>query len=412
MATSAFSNDFREAQNLKTTNQDKVAVRLLSADQLYSDTRYLHMVPVAKILQEGARSQKQLRADFENQFSGKASEIQGTKLVAMREFVGRVSSQKAKTQTLSTHLELALNIKHQLTAVYDMYLANQLSVLFSPVLGDALRQLEERIASKDDVFCIIRYLVIIMNALGAQLKQKDYNVIKKDLIQTFGLQYLVLIHALEQVGILTVNDPSKSAGSGKGNENNFERLKREFQLLQEDPTINLIDPQDINYIYYQYAPLSIRLIQKIVFPTTMNLTETMNLLPGATFIDTQQVPMELKRHRMDSTTSVSSLNKSTKVQQPQQQQQQSSQQKTESRATMVVFIGGITYGEIAALRFLSDQNHDFIIATTHFINGTNLMKSLLEVPILPLWYDRTRNAARLVSEQYWLSFELIVIFLK
>ena len=383
VATSAFSNDFREAQDHKVMNQDKVTVRLLSADQLYSDTRYLHMVPVAKILQEGARSQKQLRVDFENQFSGKASEIQGTKLVAMREFVGRVSSQKAKTQTLSTHLELALNIKHQLTALYDMYLANQLSILFSPVLGDALRQLDERIASKDDVFCIIRYLVIITIALGAQLKRNDYDAVKKDIIQTFGLQYLVLIHALEQVGILTVNEPSKSAGSGKGNENNFERLKREFQLLQEDPTINLIDPQDINYIYYQYAPLSIRLIQKIVFPTTMNLTETMNLLPGATFIDTQQVPMELKRHRMDSTTSVNSLNKSTKVQQ-QQQQQQSSQQKTESRATMVVFIGGITYGEIAALRFLSDQNHDFIIATTHFINGTNLMKSLLEVPILPL----------------------------
>lgn len=382
VATSAFSNDFREAQNIKTTNQDKVAVRLLSADQLYSDTRYLHMVPVAKILQEGARSQKQLRADFENQFSGKASEIQGTKLVAMREFVGRVSSQKAKTQTLSTHLELALNIKHQLTALYDMYLANQLSILFSPVLGDALRQLDERIASKDDVFCIIRYLVIITNALGAQFKRKDYDAVKKDLIQTFGLQYLVLIHALEQVGILTVNDASRSAGSAKGNENSFERLKREFQLLQEDPTINLIDPQDITYIYFQYAPLSVRLIQKIVFPTTANLTETMNLLPGATFIDTQQVPMELKRHRMDSTASVNSLNKSTKVHQ--QQQQQTSQQKTESRATMVVFIGGITYGEIAALRFLSDQNHDFIIATTHFINGTNLMKSLLEVPILPL----------------------------
>ena len=379
VATSAFSNDFRETQNINASNQEKVAVRLLSADQLYSDTRYLHMVPVAKILQEGARSQKQLRADFENQFSGKASEMQGTKLVAMREFVGRVSTQKAKTQTLSTHLELALNIKRQLNAVYDMYLANQLSIMFSPVLVDALRQLDERIACKDDPFCVIRYLVVVTQALGVQLKWKDYNAIKKDLIQTFGLQYLVLIHALEQVGILTVNDPSKSSGAVKSNENNFERLKREFQLLQEDPTINLLDPQDINYVYYQYAPLSVRLIQRIVFPAATNLSEAMNLLPGTTFIDTQQVPMELKRHRHDSTTSMNSLNRSGKS-----QQQQPLAQKTESRATLVVFIGGITYGEIAALRFLSDQNHDFIIATTHFINGTNLMKSLLEVPILPL----------------------------
>ena len=38
----------------------------------------------------------------------------------------------------------------------------------------------------------------------------------------------------------------------------------------------------------------------------------MNILPGATFIDTQQVPMELKRHRHGSSTSLSSLNKSNK----------------------------------------------------------------------------------------------------
>jgi lysine-specific histone demethylase 1 len=358
--------------------QDKVAVRLLTSDQLYSDTRYLHMIPVGKILQEGARAQKQLRTDFDTNFSGASSNLQGKKLTELREFVTRMSNQNAKTQTLSTHLELAFCIKHQLTSTYDMYLSNQLSMLFSPVLQDALHQIDERIAWKDNIFCILRYLSIITHSLGPQLKRKDYDLIKKDLIQTFGLQYLVLIHALEQVGILLLSDTNKSSSSIKTNETNFERLKREFNLLQDDQTVNVSDPQDINYIYYQYAPISVRLIERIIFPTSSNIQETMNMLSGTTFIDTQQVPMELKRHRHGSTTSISSLNKSNK------QQTQQQQQSTESKVTLVVFVGGITYGEIAALRFLADRNQDFVIATTHFINGTDLMKSLLDVPILPL----------------------------
>ena len=335
------------------------------------------MITVGKVLQEGARSQRQLRTDFDAQFSGSASNIQGRKLAELREFVTRMSSQNAKTQTLSTHLELAFCVKPVLTASYDMYLSNQLSMLYSPTLQDALHILDERIAWKDNVFCILRYLAIVTHSLGSQLKRKDYDLIKKDLIQTFGLQYLVLIHGLECAGILLVPDTNKSSSSIKTNETNLERLKRELNLLQDDQTASITDPQDIYYIYYQYAPISVRLIEKIVFQTTNNIQDTMNILSGATFIDTQQVPMELKRHRHDSTTSMGSINKLNR-------QQQQQQQNMESKVTLVVFIGGVTYGEIAALRVLANENHDFIIATTHFTNGSNLMKSLLDVPILPL----------------------------
>lgn len=337
------------------------------------------MTAVGKILQEGARAQKQLRIDFDKQFAAGSSNLQGKKLAELREFVNRMTSQNTKTQTLSTHLELAFCVKHELTTFFDMYLSNQLSILFSPVVQDAIRQMDERIAWKDNIFCILRYLCILTHALGTQLKRNAYDLIKKDLVQTFGLQYLVLIHALEQVGLIYLSDTTKGAASAmKTNETYIERLKREFNLLQEDQ-VNILDPQDIYYIYYQYAPISIRLIEKIVFQTVGNIQDTMNILPGTTFIDTQQVPMELKRHRRGSTTSMSSLNRSNK-----HSTQQQLQQNTESKVTLVVFVGGVTYGEIAALRFLADQNHDFIIATTHFINGTNLMKSLLEVPILPL----------------------------
>lgn len=375
--TMLFSTDFREVQKIDEA-KEKVPIRLLTNDQLYSDTRYSHMTPVGRLLQEGARAQRQLRTDFDSQFSGSASNIQGKKLAELREFVTRMSNQNAKTKTLSTHLELAYCIKQESTATYDLYLANQLAILFAPTAQDAIRQIDERIAWKDNIFNILRYFAILTHALGPQLKRKEYDGIKKDIVQTFGLQYLVLINALERVGLLYLPDTAKSSTGMKTNETALERLKKDWNLLQEDQ-VNVSDPQDIFYVFYQYAPISIRLIERIVFPTGINIQETMNILPGITFIDTQQVPMELKRQRHGSTTSLNSLNRTNK-----QNVHHQVQQPTESKVTMVVFIGGITYGEIAALRFLADQNRDFIIATTNFTNGTNLMKSLLDVPILPL----------------------------
>ncbi|CAF4932061.1 unnamed protein product, partial [Rotaria magnacalcarata] len=62
------------------------------------------MISVGKTLQEGARAQRQLRTDFDTNFSGSTSNIQGRKLAELREFVTRMSNQNAKTQTLSTHL--------------------------------------------------------------------------------------------------------------------------------------------------------------------------------------------------------------------------------------------------------------------------------------------------------------------
>ena len=382
MPTATLSPTFREEQKIDVATKEKVAVHLLSIDHLYSNTRYQHMNSVAKLIQQRTKEKKELRENFQDQFAVPSSEIQGTKLVAMREFVARLNDNKTKSQTLSTHLELALKVKNQLTSTFDMYLFNQLTALTDPVLPTILKQIDERIAWKDDVFCLLRYLAVVTQSLASQFKRKDYEAIKKDIVQTYGMQYLILIHALEQTGILNVQETQRST-SIKTNENFFERVKREFQLINEEGFVNVLEPQDIFYIYYRYAPLTVRLIEKIVNPSpTVNLQETLNILPGATFIDIQQIPRELKRDRLDSTTSVNSLTRLNRSNA--QQQQPPPTQNNESKATLVVFIGGLTYGEIAALRFLSDENNDFIIATTHFINGTNMMKSLMDAPILPV----------------------------
>ena len=58
-------------------------------------------------------------------------------------------------------------------------------------------------------------------------------------------------------------------------------------------------------------------------------------------------------------------------------------QQGENRTTLVFFLGGVTYAEITALRFLSqmeDSGMEYIIATTKLINGSSWIKSLMDHP--------------------------------
>ncbi|CAG8793216.1 8957_t:CDS:2, partial [Racocetra persica] len=99
------------------------------------------------------------------------------------------------------------------------------------------------------------------------------------------------------------------------------------------------NPQDIAYVYSGYAPLSVRLIQcattKSGSPSTGNgwkgYEDVLRMLPGKTF-DEVQKPEEgaIRSKRM------------VQGQNP--------------RVTLVFFLGGCTYTEISAIRFLAQQD--------------------------------------------------------
>lgn len=52
---------------------------------------------------------------------------------------------------------------------------------------------------------------------------------------------------------------------------------------------------------------------------------------------------------------------------------------------MVAFIGGATFAEVSALRFLQTRpevNADFLVATSKLINGSSLLQSLQDDTVL------------------------------
>ncbi|KAK4578711.1 hypothetical protein RGQ29_028699 [Quercus rubra] len=110
-----------------------------------------------------------------------------------------------------------------------------------------------------------------------------------------------------------------------------------------------ICPNDIAYVFSGYAPLSICLVQHAVRSGWRPIEEILKLLPGP--------HSETKRGRFSSIAD------------------------GRRSLVLVVFIGGITFAEISALRFLSVQEgmaYDLIVGTTKIVSGHSLAETFVE----------------------------------
>lgn len=126
------------------------------------------------------------------------------------------------------------------------------------------------------------------------------------------------------------------------------------------------------YVYAGYAPLSVRLLHAMVAqPPTLD--DTMRLLPGPFFSHTQRPGgagrSAASSEAADSAAKAASASASVDV------------SEAAVPVTLVFFIGGCTYAEIAALRWLGRNGtprREYIVATTHICTGDTLMESLVD----------------------------------
>ena len=84
----------------------------------------------------------------------------------------------------------------------------------------------------------------------------------------------------------------------------------------------------------RYAPLSVRLAQLLARPGWRSVQDALSLLPGPTLQEEQPAPAAARNRRDTGPLGLSA---------------------DDARLTLVVFLGGVTFAEVAALRFLSSQ---------------------------------------------------------
>ena len=160
---------------------------------------------------------------------------------------------------------------------------------------------------------------------------------------------------MQQVGLLkskTKDDviPTKSL---KDESAPFFQLQRYLKLVPKKPeTFNLKEPTDASYVFGgAYIPLSVAAISSVVSNGGWGTIEnSIKSWEGASFTEYQF--RSLRKERL------------------------------EKRVILVYFIGGVTYSEVSALRFIEQKlGCHFIIATTDVVNWKRLLDSFMEFEV-------------------------------
>jgi len=109
--------------------------------------------------------------------------------------------------------------------------------------------IEECIAKQDPLVKVLRLLCLYSLTTGG-LKEKQYQLFSREIIQTYGYQYMFTMDNLAHLGMLKKQDNKGST---------FPRLRKDIRLIVED--IDEQHPKDIAYVYSGYAPLTVRLVE-------------------------------------------------------------------------------------------------------------------------------------------------------
>ncbi|KAJ3295464.1 hypothetical protein HK104_002652 [Borealophlyctis nickersoniae] len=344
-------------------------VPLNSADKLYAQLRDFNFAVVGGMLNTIAR---RISNDYEGRHTAKTvSEI--------RDFIGRLGTLQAEHLSLRLHTGVAEQISKFTTGPeFDKMLEVQQNFVAGIIGKQHIDYIEELIDKQAPLMPVLR-LLCLYSLVDGGVKGKYYENFRRELIQTYGYPHIITLQNLTKLGLFRRQDAAAPASTSTASAPHhhhihiphrqaYPAIRKAFKLIVDD--VNEHNPNDISYVYSGYAPLSVRMVQAAVGGLQAaakpgaggagatvgwkGWEEPLRLVGGTTVEEVQKV--------VDGGGFA--------------------KRKTNNhRTTLVVFLGGCTYTEVSALRFLSLQeegHREFVTLTTQMINGTSMLESLVE----------------------------------
>ena len=256
-----------------------------------------------------------------------------TDLMKIQKGLEKVKLMKEERQSLTDNINIADYLSQK-----QKEPINRLCYLFEQqlLLGELPIELHEfynnYLCKKNDKNILLR-LICLESLCQSGIKSKYYDVLKRDYINTYGFQEIFLWKNLEKMNIIKKDDRSYI----------YYKANKKLNLICEN--VNIMEENDISYAYNGYSPIIIKLIEKCFLNGWNNLLSILDDLPGETYCPENE-------NRI--------LNPIGK------------------NFILLVFIGGITYSEIGAIRSLNKKinNIKFIILTTHIITTKRFFQSV------------------------------------
>lgn len=353
--TFGIHSGFIEFGSEVTGKDQSVKLLLSSTDEVYEEIRNRHFSNVFSFL------------------SGKAKELQVgydkrhmlTSVQEMKTFVANdLRGLKQQHKSLTLHIgacEVILNQKT--TGNFEDQLRTEHGLLEGVDSKENINYIEEMINRQYDETQCLRLLCLLSLTQGG-LQPQVFKGLKKQFLQSFGFEKLVGLHNLKKMGMFTEQETAAAnrqlakVAAHLPKSSPFRTLCRKLGLIPKSAEeINLKNVSEMSYVFSgAYTPVLCKLVEQVLTKGSFKgLEDVVKLLPGPCF----------EKNRATSVKGKSSGG--------------SSSNSPASRVVLVYFIGGCTFTEITALRFLGRlKGYKFIIATTAIVNATSLIREVVD----------------------------------
>ncbi|ELW62817.1 Vacuolar protein sorting-associated protein 33B [Tupaia chinensis] len=359
----------------EVTSSDKSLKVLLNAeDKVFNEIRNEHFSNVFGFLSQKARN---LQAQYDRR--------RGMDIKQMKNFVSQeLKGLKQEHRLLSLRRFLLKSMRGDIGACesimkkktkqdFQELIKTEHALLEGFNIRESTSYIEEHIDRQVSPIESLR-LMCLLSITENGLIPKDYRSLKTQYLQSYGPEHLLTFSNLRRAGLLTEQAPGdaltaveskvsklvtdKAAGkitdafSSLAKRSNFRAISKKLNLIPRvDGEYDLKVPRDMAYVFSgAYVPLSCRIIEQVLERRSwQGLDEVVRLLNCSEFAFTDMT-------KEDKASSES------------------------LRLILVVFLGGCTFSEISALRFLGrEKGYRFIFLTTAVTNSARLMEAMSEV---------------------------------
>jgi len=331
-----------------------------------SDTVYVELRDI-NISYAGAQlKKKSLQIEEEINEKNKLDTVE-----EMKRFRGKMPRLIEEKKSWETHLKIMQKINEKISKRdFVKFIECQQNNLHQQTAEDEQKTFDflDSLIYRQCALSKVLRLLCHMSLLYNGIKSKMYDHYKRELVQSYGFEVLPTLYNLEKLSLLKRQESSSSfaggllslggivgVGSGK---NVWPTLRKQLDLLKtasEDNNQNnnsdgsgggdgIGGMYDVYSPYAGYCPLTIRLVEQLQIAGGWKaIKSSLDLLPGPFRDFDQPNTLEAKK-----------------------------------KVVLIFFIGGVTYGEIAALRYLNrrmtNAGVEYVIGTTHIINGNGFLE--------------------------------------
>ncbi|CAH1254379.1 VPS33B [Branchiostoma lanceolatum] len=348
------------------TGTDKsIKIMLSGEDEVFRAIRDRHFSNVFGFLSAKA---KELQTSYDKRHNLKSVQD-------MKQFVSEeLSNLKKQHKALTLHIGACETItKNKSRGDFEEQMRTEHGLLEGVDVRECINFIEESINRQHSRTEVLRLLCMLSSTQGG-LPSKDYKSLKTQFLQSYGTEHLLTLHNLKKLGLF-VEQQAPDATANKltdkmaakltdgmaslqlqlqlPKKSQFRAVSRKLNLIPKSAeNFELRNPNDMAYVFSgAYAPLSCKLIEQVLQREGWTGVEDIaKLLPGDNFVH-----LKAKSARGKSAGSNPDSDK----------------------IVLVYFLGGCSYTEVSALRFLGKQKgYRFLVATTALINGGKLIESV------------------------------------